>query len=74
MSGKAAAGGQAVEAKRQAAASEGQTAAAESQPEIMEEIRISVRELVEFILRGGDIDNRHHASPEQAMQEGGFTA
>lgn len=36
-----------------------------------EEIKISVRELVEFILRGGDIDNRHHGSPENAMQEGG---
>lgn len=35
-----------------------------------EEIRISVRELVEFVLRSGDIDNRHHASPDQAMQEG----
>ena len=38
--------------------------------EITEEIRISVRELVEFVLRSGDIDNRHHASPDQAMQEG----
>lgn len=35
------------------------------------EIRISVRGLVEFILRHGDIDNRRHASPENAMQEGG---
>ena len=34
------------------------------------EIRISVRGLVEFILRHGDIDNRHQASPENAMQEG----
>lgn len=42
-----------------------------NQGEITEEIRISVRELVEFILRSGDIDNRHHASPDQAMQEGG---
>ena len=33
-------------------------------------IRISVRELVEFILRSGDIDNRHTSSPENAMQEG----
>ncbi len=32
--------------------------------------RISVRELVEFLLRDGDIDNRHKASPENAMQEG----
>ena len=36
-----------------------------------EEVRISVRGLVEFILRHGDIDNRHYASPENAMQEGG---
>lgn len=34
------------------------------------EIRISVRNLVEFILRAGDIDNRH-ASSADAMQEGG---
>ncbi len=35
------------------------------------EIHISVRGLVEFILRHGDIDNRHKASPDNAMQEGG---
>ncbi len=35
------------------------------------EIRISVRGLVEFILRHGDIDNRYHAVPDNAMQEGG---
>ncbi|MDD6812145.1 MAG: ATP-dependent DNA helicase [Lachnospiraceae bacterium] len=35
------------------------------------EIRISVRGLVEFILRSGNIDNRKAASPENAMQEGG---
>lgn len=34
------------------------------------EIRISVRELVEFILRSGDIDNRRLGAPENAMQEG----
>lgn len=34
------------------------------------EVRISVRSLVEFILRSGDIDNRRAASPENAMQEG----
>ncbi len=34
------------------------------------EIRISVRSLVEFILRSGDIDNRRAASTENAMQEG----
>ncbi len=35
-----------------------------------EEVRISVRNLVEFLLRQGDIDNRHQGSPENAMQEG----
>ena len=35
------------------------------------EVRISVRNLVEFILRHGDIDNRHQASSDNAMQEGG---
>lgn len=34
------------------------------------EIRVSVRALVEFILRHGDIDNRHNIAPENAMQEG----
>lgn len=34
------------------------------------EIRISVRSLVEFILRTGDIDNRRSVSPEDAMSEG----
>ncbi len=34
------------------------------------EVRISVRSLVEFIMRQGDIDNRHRAAPENAMQEG----
>ena len=35
------------------------------------EIQISVRNLVEFILRSGNIDNRKAASPDNAMQEGG---
>ncbi|MCM1136026.1 MAG: ATP-dependent DNA helicase, partial [Clostridium sp.] len=35
------------------------------------EIQISVRNLVEFILRSGNIDNRKAASVENAMQEGG---
>ncbi len=35
------------------------------------EIKISVRNLVEFILRSGDIDNRRHASADNAMAEGG---
>ena len=34
------------------------------------EIRISVRNLVEFILRHGDIDNRRQGAPDNAMQEG----
>ena len=33
-------------------------------------ISLSVRELVEFIFRSGDIDNRRTVSPEKAMQEG----
>lgn len=37
----------------------------------MEKIKISVRNLVEFILRSGDIDNRHsRAVQKEAMQEG----
>ncbi len=35
------------------------------------EVRVSVRNLVEFILRHGDIDNRNQAAPDDAMQEGG---
>lgn len=35
------------------------------------DIRISVRALVEFLLRAGDIDNRRVGAPENAMQEGG---
>ena len=35
------------------------------------EMHISVRGLVEFILRTGNIDNRKAVSPENAMQEGG---
>lgn len=34
------------------------------------EVRVSVRGLVEFILRSGDIDNRKAVSSENAMQEG----
>lgn len=37
----------------------------------MEEIKVSVRGLVEFILRNGDIDNRRQSAPDNAMQEGG---
>ena len=35
------------------------------------EIKLSVRGLVEFILRSGDIDNRIHQAGPDAMQEGG---
>ena len=35
------------------------------------EIKVSVRGLVEFILRSGDIDNRIHQVSPDAMQEGG---
>ena len=35
------------------------------------EVRVSVRGLVEFILRAGDIDNRRRHSSENAMAEGG---
>lgn len=35
------------------------------------EIRISVRKLVEFILRSGSIDNRRFSFSETSMQEGG---
>lgn len=34
------------------------------------ELRISVRNFVEFLLRSGDIDNRGYHKPESAMQEG----
>ena len=34
-------------------------------------INVSVRQLVEFVLRSGDIDNRHSTSVDNAMQEGG---
>lgn len=39
--------------------------------DVESEIHISVRNLVEFILRHGDIDNRHQVSYDDAMQEGG---
>ena len=39
----------------------------------MEQIKISVRNLVEFILRSGDIDNRYgRAGQKEAMRENGF--
>ncbi len=34
------------------------------------EVHLSVRSLVEFLFRGGDLDNRRHISPELAMSEG----
>lgn len=36
----------------------------------MGELRVSVRRLVEFLLREGNIDNRHQVGAENAMQEG----
>ena len=33
-------------------------------------VQVSVRQLVEFILRSGNIDNRRGASSDNAMQEG----
>ena len=35
------------------------------------QVRISVRNFVEFMLRSGDIDNRRHSGSENAMLEGG---
>ena len=35
-----------------------------------EEIRISVRDLVEFVLRSGDLDERAAGASEEAMLEG----
>ena len=37
----------------------------------MKSIKISVRNLVEFLLRQGNIDNRIHHAPDTAMAEGG---
>lgn len=34
------------------------------------QVKISVRSLVEFIFRSGDLDNRSRVNPEQAMMEG----
>ena len=34
-------------------------------------VRISVRNLVEFILRSGDLDNRRGSSDKEAMLKGG---
>lgn len=34
------------------------------------QVKISVRSLVEFIFRSGDLDNRSRINPEQAMMEG----
>ncbi len=38
--------------------------------ETIKEIRISVRNLVEFVMRSGDIDNRYTGGADRAMQEG----
>ena len=37
----------------------------------MKTIQISVRTLVEFLFRSGNLDNRIHHAPDTAMQEGG---
>ncbi len=37
----------------------------------MKTINISVRSLVEFLFRSGNLDNRIHHAPDTAMQEGG---
>ena len=34
------------------------------------QVRISVRDLVEFVLRSGDLDNRRAAVNREAMREG----
>ena len=44
--------------------------ATEESVQAPEEVSVSVRRLVEFILRHGDIDNRKVMAPENAMQEG----
>ena len=36
----------------------------------MQDVRISVRNLVEFIMRGGDIDNRFVSNEKDSMLEG----
>ena len=36
----------------------------------MEQIKLSVRNLVEFVLREGDIDNRSRVSEKDAMEAG----
>lgn len=38
--------------------------------EQLQDVKVSVRNLVEFIYRSGDLDNRFRANPEQAMAEG----
>lgn len=49
---------------------EGKTEKSEYGENAGEIVRISVRSLVEFVLRHGDIDKRHQVSPDDAMQEG----
>lgn len=41
-----------------------------SQDEALPLVKLSVRSMVEFLLRNGDIDNRHRAVSDTAMQEG----
>lgn len=49
---------------------EAQAAKTEYKEAARDKIRISVRSLVEFVLRHGDIDKRRQISPDDAMQEG----
>lgn len=49
---------------------EQETEAKEKEAKTSFVISLSVRQLVEFMLRSGDIDNRHTVSPEKAMLEG----
>lgn len=66
--------GRAVMEKNKPAAEKSGTAMEKYKPaadESKQEIKISVRSLVEFILRQGDINSRHQGIPENAMSEGG---
>ena len=38
-----------------------------SRKQSLGEVRVSVRNLVEFILRHGDIDNRRHTAPDNEI-------
>lgn len=60
----------AIEKQNESGACDGETVV-EERPAERPGIHISVRNLVEFILRSGNIDNRHKGTPDStAMQEG----